>query len=109
MKQPQPRDRSFLRLAWLAGLGGALNFGFSIGMPVERWLHHQEWSPGFFFFALWGFAALAGCAACIHTYYASGDVPPRRPPRGGLPERRFSVIEGGSRTEHASEQTKRAA
>jgi hypothetical protein len=108
MKPFKARDRSFLRLAWLAGLGGALNLGFSIGMPIERALRHQEWTPGFFFFALWGLCALAGCAACIATYYSSGDPPPKGP-RGGMPVRRFTVIEGAGKTEQPSERTKRAA
>ncbi len=109
MKQYRPRDRTFLRLAWLAGAGGLLNIAFSIGMPLERYWHHEPFSPAFFFFSLWGLAAFYGCAACIYTYRTSGDPPGDRPPPGGLHERNFSVIEGGVRTEGASEQTKRAA
>jgi hypothetical protein len=108
MKQFRPRDRSFLRLAWLAGIGGFLTIAFAIGIPVERNLHHQPYTPSFFFFAVWGFAALAGCAACIHTYLSSGDPPDRRPP-GGLREPKLSVLQGGAKTEAPSEQTKRAA
>jgi hypothetical protein len=109
MKRYRPRDRSFLRLAWLAGLGGMLNLGFSIGMPLERYWHHEPYTPAFFFFSVWGIAAFYGCVACIYTYRTSGDPPGDRPPRGGLPERRFAVLEGGAKTEAASEQTKRAA
>lgn len=81
-------------MAWLAGVGGVLNIGFSVGMPIFRRMHHQSADPGFFFFALWGLVALMGCAACIHTYL--GSAPPDRPPRGGLPERGFTLVEGGA-------------
>ena len=109
MKQYRPRDRFFLRLAWLAGAGGFLTLGFSILIPVESRLHHQPYTPAFFFFAVWGLAALCGCAACISTYYTSGSPPGERPPPGGLRARNFALIEGGAKTEGASEQTKRAA
>jgi hypothetical protein len=109
MKQYRPRDRTFLRFAWLAGIGGLLNVGFSVGMPLEKYLHHEPWSPAFFFFALWGLIAFYGCGACIYTYLTSGDPPGDRPPPGGLRERSFQVIEGGAKTEAASDRTKRAA
>jgi hypothetical protein len=111
MKQYRPRDRSFLRLAWLAGAGGALTIAFSIGIPVSAALHHDAYTPAFFFFSVWGLAALCGCAACIHTYRTSGSPPGDRPPPGGIRERRFRVVEGGAiaTTEGASEHTKRAA
>jgi hypothetical protein len=109
MKQYRPRDRSFLRLAWLAGTGGALTMAFAIGIPVSAALHHEPYTPAFFFFAVWGLAALCGCAACIHTYRTSGSPPGDRPPPGGIRERRFTLVEGGAKTEGASEHTKRAA
>jgi len=111
MKQYRPRDRSFLRLAWLAGAGGFLTIAFAIGIPVEAMLHHQPYTPAFFFFVVWGIAAICGCAACIATYYTSGSPPGDRPPPGGLRERSFALIEGGAtaKTEGANEQTKRAA
>ncbi len=109
MKAYRPRDRTFLRMAWLAGFGGVLIVGCSIGIPVERMIHHQPWSPEFFFLSVWGMVACCGCAACIHTYYTSGSPPRDRPPKGGLPDRAFTLIEGGAKTEPASERTKRAA
>jgi hypothetical protein len=98
-----------LRLAWLAGAGGLLTIGFSIGIPVEAALHHEPYTPAFFFFSVWGLAAICGCAACINTYLTSGSPPGDRPPPGGLRERSFTLIEGGAKTEAASDQTKRAA
>ncbi len=109
MKQYRPRDRTFLRLAWLAGIGGLLDVGFSIGMPIQQSLRHEPWNPAFFFFSLWGLAALYGCAACIYTYRTSGDPPGDRPPPGGLRVERFTLIEGGAKTEASTERTKRAA
>jgi hypothetical protein len=88
------RDKSFLQMAAFAGTGGLLAVGFSIGLPVWAWLHHQQATPAFFFFGIWGFLALAGAAANIHTYFQSGP-PPDKPPRGGVPVREFSLIEGG--------------
>ncbi len=108
MKQYRPRDGSFLRLAVLAGVGAVLDLGFSVGIPVVRALRHEAWTPAFFFFGVWGIVALAGCAACVATYLASGEPPDRKPP-GGLHERRFTVVEGGANKERVSEQTKRAA
>jgi hypothetical protein len=109
MKQYRPRDRYFLRLAWLAGTGGFFTIAFSIGIPIESMLHHRPYTPSFFFFGVWGIAALCGCAACISTYFTSGSPPGDRPPPGGLRERTFSLIEGGAKTEGSTEQTKRAA
>ncbi len=109
MKQYRPRDRYFLRLAWLAGAGGVFTIAFSVGIPVEAVLHHRAYTPSFFFFGVWGVAALCGCAACISTYFTSGSPSGERPPPGGQRAAKFSLIEGGAKTEGASEQTKRAA
>lgn len=88
------RDQSFLHIAAFAGTGGLLAVGFSIGMPVSAWMHGKEATPAFFFFGIWGFLALMGSAASIHTYFQSGD-PPDKPPKGGIKVREFGVIEGG--------------
>lgn len=96
------RDRSFLDIAIIAGIGGVLSLAFSIGMPLAAWLHGRPATPAFFFFGLWGVAALCGCAASIHTYFVSG-VPPDRPPRGGL-----RVLSGGGRTSEGSDERRAA-
>ena len=109
MKQYRPRDPYFLRVAWVAGAAGAMIVGFAAWIPIAARLHHDAVTPAFFFLGVWGLAALCGCAACIHTYFASGSPPGDRPPPGGLRERKFTLVEGGAKTEGASERTKRAA
>jgi hypothetical protein len=103
------RDRFFLRVAWVAGTAGVLIIAFAAWIPIAAALNHAPFTPEFFFFGVWGLAALCGCAACVHTYYVSGSPPGDRPPPGGLRERNFTVVEGGAKTEGSSEQTKRAA
>jgi hypothetical protein len=95
MKRPRPRDRSFLHIAALAATGGFLALGFAVGIPVLNALHHRPFTPEFFFFGVWGALALCGAAGCIHTYWISGD-PPEKPPKGGVPVRAFTVLEGGN-------------
>ncbi len=77
----RPRDRTFLRLAAFAGVGGLGAIVASIVATVATW-HGGHPNSTFFFFSLWGLAALAGAAANIAVYFQSGDPPPR-PPRGG--------------------------
>jgi len=109
MKRPRLRDRSFLHIAAFAGAGGLLSIGFSIGIPVFNALHHRPITPEFFFFGVWGLLALCGAAGCIHTYFISGD-PPAKPPKGGLPLREFTVLEGGKpRVESGEDGQRRAA
>ncbi len=109
MKSRRPRDRSFLHIAACAGAGGLLALGCAIGIPVVSFLHHRPVTPEFFFFGVWGFVALCGAAGCIHTYLISGD-PPDKPPKGGVPVREFTVLEGGkARTAESDESTRRAA
>lgn len=103
------RDRSFLHIAGFAGVGGLLAVGFSVGIPVWALLHGRQVTPAFFFFGIWGFVALMGCAASIHTYFQSGD-PPDKPPKGGVPLRGFAVIDGGKPpTESRQDDAQRAA
>ena len=78
---PRRRDPTFLRLACLAGVGGFAAIGTSIFATV-RTMHGSHPTSTYFFFSLWGIAALAGAAANVATYYQSGD-PPKKPPRGG--------------------------
>jgi len=104
----RPRDRSFLDIAGFAATGGLLAIGFSIGLPVWQWTHGHAATPAFFFFGIWGVAALCGAAASIHTYLISGD-PPDKPPKGGVPVREFSVLEGGRVERPAAEDAKQRA
>jgi hypothetical protein len=81
---PRPhraRDTTFLKLAIFAAVGGFGAIAASIVTTVISWRNGHPGST-FFFFSLWGIAALAGAAANIATYFQSGD-PPEKPPRGG--------------------------
>jgi hypothetical protein len=75
------RDPTFLRLAAFAGAGGLGAIGTSIVATVVTWKGGHP-NTTFFFFSLWGLAALAGAAANVMVYFQSGDPPPK-PPRGG--------------------------
>lgn len=108
MKIRKERERSFLHIAAFAGAGGLLSIGFSIGIPVFNALHHRPITPEFFFFGVWGLLALCGAAGCIHTYLISGD-PPDKPPKGGVPVRDFTVLEGGKPRAQSADQTGRRA
>ncbi len=77
----RPRDRTFLHLAVFAGIGGLGAIGTSIVATVMTW-HNGHPNTTYFFFSLWGIAALAGAAANVMVYFQSGD-PPEKPPRGG--------------------------
>jgi hypothetical protein len=77
------RDPAFLRMAIIAGLGGVMAIGFSIGFPIWGKLRGQEYTPAFSLFAAWGIAALGGAYACFKTYLIT-DGSPRRPPPGGV-------------------------
>jgi len=79
----RPRDPTFLRLACLAGFGGLAAIATSI-VATMRTMHGSHPTSTYFFFSLWGLAALAGAAANVATYFQSGD-PPKKPPRGGKP------------------------
>ncbi len=78
---PRRRDKTFLHLAAFAALGGFGAIGTSVVVTVMSWRGGHPHTT-FFFFSLWGLAALAGAAANIVVYFQSGDPPPR-PPRGG--------------------------
>ena len=75
------RDKTFLRLAAFAALGGFGAIGASIVATVVTWRGGHP-NTTFFFFSLWGLAALAGAVANVVVYRQSGDPPPK-PPRGG--------------------------
>ncbi len=55
--------------------------GASFGMPMYMNAHGGHATPAFYFFGIWGIAALIGAGACYHTYRISG--PPPHKPRGG--------------------------
>ena len=75
------RDRTFLHLAAFAGVGGVGAIATSVVATVLTWRGGHP-NTTFFFFSLWGLAALAGAAANVMVYFQSGD-PPQKPPRGG--------------------------
>ncbi|GAC1306639.1 MAG: hypothetical protein NVSMB19_18920 [Vulcanimicrobiaceae bacterium] len=77
----RPRDRTFLQLAVFAGVGGVGAIATSVIATVVTWRGGHP-NTTFFFFSLWGIAALAGAAANVMVYFQSGD-PPEKPPRGG--------------------------
>lgn len=80
-RKHRARDATFLRLAVFAALGGLGAIGTSVVATVVSWRNGHPGST-FFFFSLWGLAALAGAAANVVVYFQSGD-PPEKPPRGG--------------------------
>ena len=80
---PRKRDRSFLYMAAIAGSGGVLSIGVSIGLPIYMYFHGHGFAPAIFLLSGWGVAALFGAYGCIHTYLLT-DTPPPKPPRGGL-------------------------
>ena len=104
----RPRDRSFLEVAAFAATGGVLAIGFSAGMLLWQWAHGRRATPAFFFFGIWGVAALCGAASSAHTYVISGD-PPEKPPSGGPPVREFTIAEGGRGANEGSDARSRRA
>jgi hypothetical protein len=100
----RPRDRTFLRLAAFAGVGGLGAIVTSIVATVTTWRGGHPNST-FFFFSLWGIAALAGAAANIAVYFQSGDPPPR-PPRGGREVTHLRLLD--ARTTSAEQERKAA-
>ncbi len=80
-RTPRKRDRTFLHLACFAAVGGLGAIGASIFTTLATWRDGHP-NTTFFFFSLWGLAALAGAAANVVVYFQSGDPPPK-PPRGG--------------------------
>jgi hypothetical protein len=88
------RDPTFLRLAAFAGVGGLGAIVTSIVATVATW-HAGHPNSTFFFFSLWGIAALAGAAANVAVYFQSGDPPPR-PPRGGQKVTPLRIVEARS-------------
>jgi hypothetical protein len=89
----RPRDKTFLQLAVFAGVGGLGAIATSIVATVVTW-HDGRPSSTFFFFSLWGIAALAGAAANVMVYFQSGDPPPK-PPRGGQKVTPLRLLESG--------------
>jgi hypothetical protein len=71
-------------MAAIAGTGGVMAIAVAIGVPIWMSLHGRPYVPTFSLFACWGFAALGGAYACLHTYFLTDTLPPR-PPGSGLP------------------------
>jgi hypothetical protein len=102
------RDGAFLVVAAVAGLGGLGAIGAGIGLPLYSWMHGGHAQSTFFFFSLWGIAALCGAAANVYTYLQSGD-PPDKPPRGGQPAVKLRLIDGRAQQVAKPERDRRAA
>jgi hypothetical protein len=105
-KPRRPRDRTFLQLAAFAALGGLGAIGTSIFTVVITWRAGHP-NTTFFFFSLWGIAALAGAAANIAVYFQSGD-PPDKPPRGGQKVVQLRLLDAGT-PKAQPEQDRKAA
>jgi len=105
-KPRRTRDRTFLQLAAFAALGGFGAIGTSIFTVVISW-HAGHPNSTFFFFSLWGLAALAGAAANVFVYFQSGDPPPK-PPRGGQKIVQLRSLEAAS-SSVVVEQERKAA
>jgi len=99
------RDPTFLQLAVFAGVGGLGAIAASVVATVVTW-HAGHPNSTFFFFSLWGLAALAGAAANVVVYFQSGDPPPK-PPRGGQKVTPLRVLE--TRPAPVTEQERKAA
>lgn len=106
-RRPRPRDRTFLRLAVCAGLGGLGAIGTSIVATVVTWRGGHP-NTTFLFFSLWGIAALAGAVANVVVYFQSGD-PPEKPPRGGQKVTPLRVPEGNPAPATAPAERERKA
>ncbi len=99
------RDPTFLRLAAFAGLGGLGAILASVVATVVTW-HGGHPNSTFFFFSLWGIAALAGAAANVVVFFQSGDPPPKPPRGGGRDVTYLRVVEARS---GAADQERKAA
>ena len=80
------RDPAFLRMAFLAAVGGVGAISCAIAIPVYRETAGLPYSPEFCMSPRGASRALGGACACVRSYFLSGP-PPRRPPRGGVPLR----------------------
>jgi RsiW-degrading membrane proteinase PrsW (M82 family) len=107
-RAPGRRDPQFLWMAAFAAATGLSAIGWSIGMPVYQAMHGEHPSWIIVHFSAWGFFALFGAAACINTYFQTGN-PPRRPPRGGRRVVPLAVVQGRAKPPAASDQDRRAA
>lgn len=101
------RDRTFLHLAAFAGVGGLGAIGTSIAATVVTW-HNGHPNTTFFFFSLWGIAALAGAAANVMVYFQSGD-PPEKPPRGGQKVTPIRILDARPTQTSVADRERRAA
>ena len=99
------RDPTFLRLAAFAAAGGIGAIVTSVVAVASTWRNGHPNST-FFFFSLWGLAALAGAAANVMVYFQSGNPPPR-PPRGGQNVTQLRSVE--ARAARLPDQERKAA
>ncbi len=104
--RPRRRDATFLQLAAFAGVGGLLAIGVALYATIVSWRGGHPNST-FFFFGLWGIAALAGAAANVVVFFQSGDPAPP-PPRGGRRIAEVYVLEA-RRPVPAAEEERKAA
>jgi hypothetical protein len=105
---PRKRDRTFLNLAIFAATGGVLAIATSVGAPLWSWWHGGHAEPTYFFFSLWGLAALAGAAANVYVYFQTGP-PPEKPPRGGQRIATVTVLEARTASKPEVREERRAA
>lgn len=101
------RDRTFLHLAIFAGVGGLGAIATSVIATALTWRSGHP-TTTFFFFSLWGIAALAGAAANVMVYFQSGD-PPDKPPRGGQKVTPLRVLETRTVAQPTAERERKAA
>lgn len=90
-----------------AGVGGLGAIAASIVATVLTWRGGHP-NTTFFFFSLWGIAALAGAAANVVVYFQSGD-PPDKPPRGGEKVTPIRVLETRPAAQPIVERERKAA
>lgn len=101
------RDRTFLQLAIFAGVGGFGAIATSVIATIATWRNGHP-NTTFFFFSLWGIAALAGAAANVMVYFQSGD-PPEKPPRGGQKVTPLRALETRPAPQQSTDRERKAA
>lgn len=101
------RDRTFLHLAAFAGIGGVGAIATSVIATVVTW-HSGHPNTTFFFFSLWGIAAIAGAVANVVVYFQTGE-PPEKPPRGGQKVTPIRVLETRPAPPQVADRERKAA
>ncbi len=106
-KSPRRRDPTFLQIAAFAAFGGFGAIGVSIYATVATWRGGHP-NTTFFFFGLWGIAALCGAVANVVVYRQSGEPPPKKP-GGGQRAPQLRLLEGRAAAPPVPENERRAA